>query len=167
MWERLDNAQLESDGTNCNNLKEKWSKIQKKTICGHMSTNSSSTCHKKRTKSTLYIQIDVIVNGDPKIWFWTGEEHVDWIKCIVCLYSCFESLIHFHKCTTCVTLWNLMHFLPNYSLIINTVYICICKIYFFREWKGHGSMEHGVKQSGSTVPRVWLVNIVDVKETPR
>ena len=30
MWERLDNAQLESDGTNCNNLKEKWSKIQKK-----------------------------------------------------------------------------------------------------------------------------------------
>ena len=50
MWEGLDSAQLESDGINCNNLKEKGSKIQKKT-CGHMSTNSYFICHKKRKKS--------------------------------------------------------------------------------------------------------------------
>ena len=30
MWERLDSAQLKSDGTNRNNLKEKGFKIQKK-----------------------------------------------------------------------------------------------------------------------------------------
>ena len=57
MWEGLDSAQLESDKRNCNNLKEMWSKIQKEKTCGHMSTNPYSTCHKKRTKSTLYIYI--------------------------------------------------------------------------------------------------------------
>ena len=41
MWEWLDNAQLESDRTNCNNLKETWSKIQKEKTCGHLSTNPS------------------------------------------------------------------------------------------------------------------------------
>ena len=55
MWEWLDGAQLESDGTNCNNLKEKRSKIQKVKTCRYMSTNPFSTCHKNRTKSTLYI----------------------------------------------------------------------------------------------------------------
>ena len=29
MWAKLDSALLESDGPNCNNLKEKWPKMQK------------------------------------------------------------------------------------------------------------------------------------------
>ena len=53
MWEWLDSTQLKIDGANCNNLKEEGFKIQKK-IRGHMSTNSSSTCHKKG-KIQLYI----------------------------------------------------------------------------------------------------------------
>ena len=55
MREGLDSAQLKSNGTNRNNLKEKWFKIQKEKTCGHMSTDPSSTCHKNRTKFTLYI----------------------------------------------------------------------------------------------------------------
>ena len=41
MWEWLDNAQLESERTNCNNLKETGSKLQKEKTCGHISTNPS------------------------------------------------------------------------------------------------------------------------------
>ena len=53
MWEELDSAELKSDVTNCNNLKEKIFKIQKEKTCWHMSANPSSTCHKNRTKCTF------------------------------------------------------------------------------------------------------------------
>ena len=55
MWEGLNSAQLESNEINCNNRKEKRSKIQKEKTYGHMSINFSSKCLKKRTKSTIYI----------------------------------------------------------------------------------------------------------------
>ena len=86
MWERLDSAQLKSDGTNRNNLKEKGFKIQKEKICGHMSTNPSSTCHKNRTMSTcclnkrsdhiwsLYICICCYHVSNRCLWFITSSE---------------------------------------------------------------------------------------------